>query len=351
MLPIIFILKFLSTLKKIWFTMVSNINKPTTKEALLQRLREVQGTWVSGQLLSRELSISRTAVSKNIRTLSQEGYQIQAVTKKGYRLMVIPDRLFGAEIKQNLNTRIFGQQEIHHYEVIHSTNIRARKLAEKGAPEGTLVIAESQTAGRGRRGRLWVSPQNDGIYLSLIARPQLSPSEAPQITLLTAVALANAIMNQTDLLVQIKWPNDLLIRGRKLSGILTELHTEGDLVDYVVIGVGVNVNTTIKALSVVTDQKVTSIAIETNRRVSRLKLLQAFLVDFEYQYTLLITHGFGPILERWKTLAGIVGQIIRVDVAGRAIKGRVVDIGQTGVLIVESETGEVQQVFSGDLRI
>ena len=331
--------------------MVSNSNKPTTKEALLERLREVQGAWVSGQFLSRELSISRTAVSKNIRTLGREGYRIQAVTKKGYRLMAIPDRLFGAEIKQNLNTRIFGQKEIHHYEVIHSTNIRARELAEKGASEGTLVVAESQTAGRGRRGRLWVSPQNDGIYLSLIARPQLSPSEAPQITLLTAVALANAIMNQTDLLVQIKWPNDLLIRGRKLSGILTELHTEGDLVDYVVIGVGVNINTTIEALSTIKDQKVTSIAIETGERVSRLKFLQAFLVDFEYQYTLLATHGFSSILECWKNLAGIVGQFIRVDMAGRTVKGRVVDIEQTGVLVVESETGEVRQVFSGDVRI
>jgi BirA family biotin operon repressor/biotin-[acetyl-CoA-carboxylase] ligase len=331
--------------------MSSSSNKSPTRDTLLERLREVQGSWISGQFLSRELSISRTAVSKNIQTLIREGYRIQTATKKGYRLMAVPDRLFGAEIKQNLNTRIFGRQEIHHYEVIPSTNIRARELAEKGAPEGTLVIAESQTAGRGRRGRLWVSPQKGGIYLSLIARPQLSPSEAPQITLLTAVALANAIMGQTDLLVQIKWPNDLLIERRKLSGILTELHTEGDLVDYVVVGVGVNVNTTTEALSTIRDQKATSIAVETGKRVLRLKVLRAFLLDFEYQYTLLATHGFSPILERWKTLANIVGRIIRVDMAGGTVKGRVVDIEQTGVLIIKSETGEVRRVFSGDVRI
>jgi BirA family biotin operon repressor/biotin-[acetyl-CoA-carboxylase] ligase len=323
--------------------------KMTTKAALLARLKKVQGRWVSGQVLSRELSISRMAVSKNIGNLRKEGYPIQAVTKKGYCLTALPDRLVEAEIKPKLITRIFGQQEIYHYDVIDSTNIRARELAEKGAAEGTLVIAESQTAGRGRRGRAWVSPQNDGIYLSLIARPWLSPVEAPQLTLLTAVALANAIMKKNDLVIQIKWPNDLLIEGRKLSGILTELRTEGDRVAYVIIGIGVNVNTTIGDLSTVTDQKVTSIALETGAKVSRLELLQAFLKEFEDQYTFLGTHGFDPILERWKSLSDIVGKMVRVDQAGHTLKGRVLDIEQTGVLVVKSETGEVKRIFSGDL--
>ena len=328
-----------------------NKMKMTTKAALLARLKKVQGKWVSGQVLSQELSISRMAVSKNIGTLRKEGYPIQAITKRGYCLTALPDRLVEAEIKPKLNTRIFGQKEIYHYDVIDSTNIRARELAEKGAAEGTLVIAESQTAGRGRRGRAWVSPKNDGIYLSLIARPWLSPVEAPQLTLLAAVALANAIMKQNDLVIQIKWPNDLLIDGRKLSGILTELRTEGDLVAYVIIGVGLNVNSMVKDLSVVTDQKVTSIAIETGARASRLELLQAFLEEFEDKYTLLGTHGFDPILERWKSLSDIVGKMIRVDQAGRTLNGRVLDIEQTGVLVVKSETGEEKRVFSGDLCI
>lgn len=326
-----------------------NKMKMTTKDVLLARLKEVQGRWISGQVLSRELSISRMAVSKNIGTLRREGYRIQAITKKGYCLTDSPDRLVEAEIKPKLNTRIFGRKEIYHYDVIDSTNIRARELAEKGAAEGTLVIAESQTAGRGRRGRVWVSPQNDGIYLSLIARPWLSPVEASQLTLLTAVALADAIMKKNDLAIQIKWPNDLLIDGRKLSGILTELRTEGDMVAYVIIGIGVNVNTTLKDLSTVTDQKVTSIAVETGARSSRLQLLQAFLEEFEDQYTLLGTHGFGPILERWKVLSDIVGKMVRVDEAGHTLKGRVVNVEQTGVLVVKSETGEVKRIFSGDL--
>ena len=323
--------------------------KMTTKAVLLARLKKVQGRWISGQVLSQELSISRMAVSKNIGTLRKEGYHIQAVTKKGYCLTALPDRLVAAEIIPKLNTRIFGQKEIYHYDVIDSTNIRARELAEKGAAEGTLVIAESQTAGRGRRGRTWVSPQNDGIYLSLIAHPWLSPVEAPQLTLLTAVALANAIMNKTDLVIQIKWPNDLLIEGRKLSGILTELRTEGDRVAYVIIGIGINVNTTAGDLSVVTDQKVTSIAVETGAKASRLELLQAFLEEFEHQYTLLGTHGFGPILERWKILSDIVGKMVRVDEAGWTLKGRVLDVEQTGVLVVKCESGEVKRIFSGDL--
>jgi BirA family biotin operon repressor/biotin-[acetyl-CoA-carboxylase] ligase len=328
-----------------------NKMKVTTKAALLTRLKKVQGRWVSGQVLSKELCISRTAVSKNIGTLRKEGYQIRSVTKKGYCLTVLPDRLVAAEIRPKLNTRIFGQKEIYHYDVIASTNIRARELAEKGAVEGTLVIAESQTAGRGRRGRVWVSPQKDGIYLSVIVRPWLSPVEAPQLTLLTAVALANATMKMNDLVIQIKWPNDLLIEGRKLSGILTELRTEGDRVAYVIIGIGVNVNTTAGDLSKVTDQKATSIAVETGAKVSRLELLQTFLEEFEDQYTLLGTHGFDPILERWKILSGIVGKIVRVDEAGHTLKGRVMDVEQTGVLVVKCESGEVKRIFSGELSM
>ncbi len=323
----------------------------TNKDALLMRLKSAEGRWLSGQDLSRDLSISRTAVSKNIHSLRQEGYRIEAVTNRGYRLMEVPDRLFPAEIRPGLETTVFGRQTIHYYEEIDSTNNCARQLADQGAAEGTLVIAESQTAGRGRRGRSWVSPPRRGIYLSMIARPHLSPAEAPQMTLLTAVALSNAIMSQTELSVRIKWPNDILVGEGKVAGILTELRTEMDLVNYIVIGVGVNVNTPARALNGVTDRKATSISMEAGKMISRVALLNAFLSEFEAQYFRLLQEGFGPILECWKALAKIEGQRASVDVAGRTFDGRIVDVEQTGVLVMRSHTGELMRIFSGDVRL
>ncbi len=323
----------------------------TNKDALLLRLKSAAGQWLSGQDLSRDLSISRTAVSKNIQSLRQEGYQIEAVTNRGYRLLAAPDRLFPAEIRQRLDTTVFGRQTIHYYDETDSTNNCARQLADFGAAEGTLVIAESQTAGRGRRGRLWISPPYQGIYLSMIVRPRLSPAEAPQLTLMTAVALSNAIMSQTNLAVRIKWPNDILVGDRKVAGILTELRTEMDLVDYLIIGVGVNVNTPARALRGVTDREATSIGLETGEMISRVALLDGFLKEFEVQYFLLLQQGFGAILECWKALAKIEGQMASVDVAGRKFKGQIVDVEQTGVLVMRKQSGELMRIFSGDVRL
>ncbi|MGD9209623.1 MAG: biotin--[acetyl-CoA-carboxylase] ligase [Desulfobacteraceae bacterium] len=325
-------------------------NNPT-KTSLLKKLKLARGEWVSGQMLSDALAISRTAVSKNIQTLRKEGYQIQAVTNKGYCLKALPDRLFKDEIQQGLSTMVFGRNEIFHYDTIASTNSKARELADGGADEGTLVIAECQSAGRGRRGRKWISPKHDGIYFSMIARPQLSPAEAPQITLLTAVTLARTIMRQTQLRLQIKWPNDLLIQGKKVAGILTELRTEMDLVEYVIIGIGLNVNTPATALEAIMDQKVTSLAQETNTSFSRLLLLQNFLAEFEKDYRLLGTSAFKNTLEQWRTLANIMGQFISVDVAGQTYRGRVVNIEKNGALVIEDTKGKRQRIFSGDLQL
>lgn len=330
--------------------MAPKMAKNIIRTALLKRLKKTQGAWVSGQTLSDALSVSRTTVSNNIKRLRRKGYQIQAVASKGYRLIAVPDRLFKEEIRCGLATRVFGRSGIFHYDALESTNSRAKELADSGERDGTLIVAETQTSGRGRRQRDWISPPYDGIYLSMIARPRISPAQAPQITLLTAVALAHTIMRHTDLQLEINWPNDLLINGRKVAGILTELRTEMDLVDYVIIGIGLNVNTSREALKAVKNQKVTSLALETGSRLSRLVLLRRFLAEFETHYNLLGTPDFEPTLTHWKALTNIMGKYISVDVAGHTYQGQVVDVEKNGALVLETEQGERRRIFSGDLQ-
>ena len=213
-----------------------------TKDQLLVYLKEKRRTWISGELLSDELSVSRSAVWKHIRKLREEGYVIESSPKKGYLLRRDSDLLLPNEIRHGLNTKVFGKKDIEYFKEIDSTNTKAKDLAQGGAPEGTVVIAEKQTKGRGRRGRTWLSPEGDGIYATLILRPAMSPGEAPRITLMTAVAVAEALLSLIQIDIRIKWPNDILVNGRKLAGILTEITADMDAVNYIVVGLGLNVN-------------------------------------------------------------------------------------------------------------
>ncbi len=324
---------------------------PSTREVLLAALKSARGRWMPGDVLCAERGISRAAVSKHIKRLRREGYAIESFAGKGHRLVKAPDTVRPEEIRQDLGTRVFGQGDIVYFTETDSTNSQARQRAEAGAAEGTLVVAECQTAGRGRRGRAWVSPEGAGIYLSLIARPRISPAEAPRLTLLTAVAAADAVIAETGVPVRIKWPNDLLVDGRKLAGILTEIRTEMDLVDYVVIGIGINANTPETSLSAIRDQKCTSLWIETGNRIDRASLLRRFLSEFEACYETFLTEGFASILTRWKAHSAIIGEAVAVDVAGTTHRGRVKDVEDSGVLLLEDEQGKTRRIFSGDLVI
>ena len=212
----------------------------TTKDQLLLYLKEKRENWVSGELLSDELGVSRAAVWKHVRKLREEGYVIKSSPRKGYCFSKTSDLLLPNEIRDGLDTRTFGKRNIDYFMEIDSTNMRAKDLAAEGAPEGTVVIAEKQTKGRGRKGRSWHSPLGHGIYTSLILKPAMSPSGAPRITLMTAVAIAEALLSLVHLEVRIKWPNDIIVNGKKLAGILTEISTEMDAVNYIVVGVGIN---------------------------------------------------------------------------------------------------------------
>jgi BirA family biotin operon repressor/biotin-[acetyl-CoA-carboxylase] ligase len=323
----------------------------TTNKNLLRYLKGEKGEWVSGEQLSNKLEISRTAVWKHIHKLRDKGYVIESSTKKGYRLQEISDLLLADEIREGLNTQIFAQKDILHYKETDSTNTVAKDLAVRGAPEGTLVVAEKQTRGKGRRGRTWFSPAGSGIYASLILRPVISPGEAPRITLMTAVAVAEALLALIPLAFKIKWPNDILVNGKKIAGILTEISTEMDSVDYIVVGLGLNVNTPKGNFTQDIREKATSILVETGKPFSRIKLLQACLQWYELYYERFQKGEFAPILDRWKELADIIGQLITVDMAGKMYSGKVMDVDNDGILILKDDEDKTHRIFSGDVTL
>lgn len=321
----------------------------SNRENILIKLKEKKDQWISGEQLSFALGISRAAVSKHIGALRRQGYEIQSSSGKGYRLLHLPDQIHPFEINHGLNTKIFGRQEIVCFDQTDSTNIRAREMAVTGAPEGTVIIADTQTAGRGRKGRWWHSPENGGIYMSLVLRPQLSPADAPRITLMTAVALVEALAAFTDTAVQIKWPNDLLTNQKKICGILTEISTEMDMVEYVIVGIGMNVNMRADAFTGSLENIATSLCIETGQTFDRSKVVKTILEKFEKTYNLFNTRGFEPIIEQWKTLSNIIGKTISIDVLGKLQQGRVLDVDNSGVLIMEDPHGNVHRFYSGDV--
>jgi BirA family biotin operon repressor/biotin-[acetyl-CoA-carboxylase] ligase len=321
----------------------------TTKDTLLRALKEAPGTWVSGEELSQNLSVSRSAVWKQVGKLKEEGYVIDSSPKKGYALRESTGLMLPFEIRDGLETHLFGQKEIHHFVATDSTNRIARELAAQGAAEGSMVITEQQRKGRGRLGRLWFSPAGEGIYVSLILRPSISTGDAPRITLLTGVALADTLLTRTPLDVHVKWPNDILVGKRKLAGILTEINAEMDAIVYVVVGIGINVNTSHFPSEF--KSKGTSIYIETGDRYSRLDLIKAFLKVFETRYEGFLREGFQPVVKRCRELCKIRGQKVQVEMAGQKTVGHVLDIDEEGRLVLQGTMGRVHRIYSGSVTL
>jgi BirA family biotin operon repressor/biotin-[acetyl-CoA-carboxylase] ligase len=322
-----------------------------TKDLLLAYLKEDKGNWISGESLSRKMAISRSAVWKQIHRLKGEGYVIDSSRKKGYLLRQSSDLLLESEVLDKLRTRIFGRKKIFHFVETDSTNIRAKVLADQGEPEGTIVIAESQTVGRGRRGRTWFSPSGEGIYVSLILRPALPPDEISRLTLLASVAVAETLLALTSLPVKIKWPNDLIAGGKKLGGILTQVSTEMDAVDYVIIGLGLNVHTPANGFPEDLRDKATSIFRETGAPCSRIDLLRLYLEKMETWYNLSGSEGFSRVLERWKELSDVIGRQVSVDFLNGRHTGEVLDIDESGALILRDQEGKLQRIVSGDISL
>ena len=319
----------------------------TTKDALLFALKKAAGSWVSGEELSQDLSVSRSAVWKQVGKLKDEGYIIDSSPNRGYVLRETTKLMLPYEIRDGLETRLFGQNEIHHLVGTDSTNRVAKELAVQGAAEGSIVVSEQQSKGKGRLGRSWFSPPGDGIYLSMILRPSISPGNAPRITLLSGVALAETLLAQTPLDVHVKWPNDILVGDRKLAGILTEISAEMDAIVYVVVGMGINVN--IRQFPPELETKGTSLYLETGEQYSRLDLLRAFLRYFETYYERFLREGFHPVVNRCRELSRIIGKKVQVEAAGQMTVGHVLDIDEEGHLVLQEITGGMHRIFSGSV--
>ncbi len=321
----------------------------TTKDFLLACLKDAKGNWVSGESLSDRLSVSRSAIWKHIHSLRKEGYLIQSSPGKGYLLEKASDRLLPEEIREGLTTQVLGRKDIHHLMETVSTNTTAKELAANGAAEGTLVVSEMQTGGKGRLGRRWFSPFGEGIYLSVILRPTVSPAEAPKMTLTAAVALAEALHTAIDIHPSIKWPNDIFLRGKKLAGILTEISTEMDAVDYMVIGLGLNVNTVSFPFEI--REKATSLSIETGQTQSRAFIIREFLKWFDGYYERFERGDFASILDRWRQFSLISGCRITVETIGKEYRGKALDIDTDGFLMIEDDEGHIHRIYSGDILL
>ncbi len=318
------------------------------KEKILNLLRSSGSEFMSGEDLARKCGISRTMVWKHIKSLEREGFGIEAVPSQGYKITTIPDVLRPGDIKPGLNTTVIGKK-IQFQSVAVSTNTLAMVMAADGTPEGTVVIAETQTGGKGRLGRKWISPKGN-LYVSVVLRPNIPMHKAPLITLTGAVAVASAIRSTCGLRAGIKWPNDILISGKKVSGLLTEMSAEQDRIRHIVLGIGVDVNMEMGELPAEVRGLTTTLAAEAGAKINRNALLQQVLRDLERWYQKFLNND-EDILEEWKKLNVTVGNRITVTGAGEALDGQAQGVDRDGRLIVRLDDETVRTVAAGDVTI
>lgn len=318
------------------------------KSEILRLLKESDG-YVSGQQLCERFQVSRTAVWKVVDQLKKEGYEIEAVPRKGYRLVESPDVLSEAELESLRSTKWAGKS-IFVFKETDSTNIQAKAGGEKGESHGTLYVAESQSAGRGRRGRSWESPAGESIYMSLLLRPELPPVKAPMLTLVMALAVARAIREQTGAEALIKWPNDIVVQGRKICGILTEMSTEMTWINYVVIGIGINVNQ--NEFPEELKDCASSLKMETGRRFRRSHLIAAVMEHFEMYYEQFLQEGsLAGFRKEYNELLVNKDRQVKILEPGNHYEAYALGINDTGELIVEKEDGSVQNIFAGEVSV
>ncbi|MBN6188636.1 biotin--[acetyl-CoA-carboxylase] ligase [Aneurinibacillus sp. BA2021] len=320
------------------------------RESLLQMFKQAQGEFLSGEEISQRLGVSRTAIWKHIEELREEGYVFEAVRRSGYRLLSTPDVMIAEEIKAGLTTKTLGQN-VHYYASIDSTQTKCQELAKAGAPEGTLVVADQQVGGKGRLGRVWYSPPNTNISMSLLLRPQLELQKCPQLTLLTAVAIVETLREFCEIDAQIKWPNDILVDGKKVCGILTELNAESDRIHSLVIGMGINVNTAAEQFPDDVRDVATSLRVVKGEAMHRVPIIQQILMRLEALYERYLAEGFAPIKERWERFALTTGKHVTIRTLQGSLTGYAEGIDETGVLLVRKEDGSITKVYSADIEI
>jgi BirA family biotin operon repressor/biotin-[acetyl-CoA-carboxylase] ligase len=317
------------------------------KKKVLNIFRRSPGNFVSGEDISEKLKVSRASIWKYINKLREEGYALDAVPHLGYRLRSVPDKLLKYEVQNTLSAKTIGKKEIYHFESIGSTNNKAYELAESGEPEGTIVVAEAQTHGKGRMGRNWVSPKGGGIYFSVILRPDVETDEIPTITLIAATSVVNTIEKMCSLKAKVKWPNDIIVSGKKLGGILTEIKAQPDRVEFLILGIGINVNTPAGKLP----QVGTSLKEACAQDIDRLEFFRKLLDNFEKEYAKLKKKGFISLRDECKAVSSVVGERIKVTEHHKTLEGKAIDIDEKGALILKLKDGSKKRIFSGDVTL
>lgn len=318
---------------------------------ILTALRTPKDGSVSGAELSQRLGVSRAAIWARIEDLRSLGYDIEASPHLGYRLVSVPDVLHADDLRSRLQgVKIVGR-DIRVFQETTSTNDVIEKLARDGVKEGAVVFAESQSKGRGRLGRKWISPPTKGLWFSILLRPDLRPQAATQLTVAAATALARAIRLQTNLSPEIKWPNDILIRGKKVAGILTELSAELDHVKYLILGIGVDVNLNASEFPAEFRKLATSLKIEAGRVINRAELAAAILEQLDVDYARICAGQFESVADEWEERCTTIGNNVTIRIGNRAIQGRAESLDSDGALLLRTQHGQLERIIGGDVTL
>ena len=313
-------------------------------ERILEILRSDPTGYISGESICEILKMTRSAIWKHVESLRALGYTIEAFPHRGYRLVSSPDKLLSEELSYGLKTELVGKL-ILSYETVASTNDVAYDLAKKGSSEGTVIVSEGQTRGKGRLGRSWTSPKGKGIYLSIILRPTHPPQTIPKLTLFVALSAARAIRTVAGLTAQMRWPNDLLLDGKKVSGVLTEMSAEQDRVHFVIVGIGINVNADADSLP----PEATSLKIEKGEAISRVSLVRSLLEEFDTLYKSFREGKSDEAMEECRKLSAVLGTHVTVEQVNGRKEGYALDIDEEGALLLRRDDGLTERILSGDL--
>ncbi len=320
------------------------------KEEVLSVLKANPGVYISGQSLCEKLNVSRTAIWKYINALKEEGYAIESVSKKGYRLISSPDLLTVEEVDPFLDTVYIGR-DYFHFDTLESTNNKAKELASKPGLNGAVIVSEEQTTGKGRLGRQWVSPKHRGIWMSVILKPDLEPSYVPRIVHVAAAAVILA-MKETGIEASVKWPNDIILNGKKVCGILTEMSGEISHVDYIVVGIGINANLEPEDIPAELKEKASSLYMETGAAVDRKRLAAKILNHFEVLYEDFLASGsIEASLKICRDNSILLGKDVRIISRQKESTARAVDISPEGELVVQYEDGRTELIVSGEVSV
>ncbi len=316
---------------------------------ILTALRAAGDGAISGAELSQTLGVSRTAIWARIEELRSLGYDIEASPHQGYRLLSAPDLLHADDLLSRLGeTKVVGR-DIRVFQETTSTNDVIERLARDGVKEGVVVFAETQTRGRGRLGRKWLSPSRRGLWFSVLLRPDLRPQEATRLTVASGTALRRAIESQTGLRPKIKWPNDILVQGKKVAGILTELSAELDHVNYMVLGIGVDVNLSPGDFPAELRKTATSLKAELGRPVSRPDLAVAILRELDRDYARITAGQFAAVADEWEAHGTTIGHEVVIRTGDRQIRGRAESLGEDGELLLRTDHGHLERIIGGDV--